>query len=639
MLVGAAAAAGVSLGTVGLIILGVVAAIAQIAVMVWATIKNWNVLGPYFTALWNGIKGVFVGAWNFLSNLFKTVWPPIWNAVKAGWNAVVIIFKVILAIILTFLIIQWKLFIKPIWEFFKWAWGFIKGAWNVIVGYFKWAFTIASTVTKIGWAVIKTVFGTFWRWVGPYVKTGVRVVQSIWNSMFGPIKSVAQTAWNAIRGAVTRFWGAMKTGFRAGKDAVIAIWNGIKKPLAGPVNFLINTIWNNGIAKAWNTAVDIVDLPGKFKAPHLGGIKVATGGHIRGPGTATSDSIPARLSNGEFVVKAAQTKKWLPVLHAINSGFMREGIIPGFKDGGLIGKIKGAAGFLKDVFTNPMAAVKKLLSYPLRALSQITGSKWGQVVSAAPRKMIDMMVQGFKAIFEKYGMSGVTGVVRAAQRWLGVGDTGADNHNMFTSRWGMPGAPWCAMFVSSCVEAAKAQKLYKGYPTAAVAGYANAMRRVSSTSGRPGDLMAYRGSGPGGWGHINIIEKILGGSTYGTIGGNEGPRVKRGVRSGGTVLRPGFKAGGLVDAIFEDNFDRRDRENPLLKAYRIMLADTGGYLRPGLNAVMNKTGRNERILSPGETDRYESSSRGLPPINVYTNEIDPRLHAAQLGWELERRVV
>jgi hypothetical protein len=44
----------------------------------------------------------------------------------------------------------------------------------------------------------------------------------------------------------------------------------------------------------------------------------ASGGHITGPGTGTSDSIPARLSNGEFVVNAAATAKHLPLLHSLN---------------------------------------------------------------------------------------------------------------------------------------------------------------------------------------------------------------------------------------------------------------------------------------------------------------------------------
>lgn len=46
----------------------------------------------------------------------------------------------------------------------------------------------------------------------------------------------------------------------------------------------------------------------------------AEGGHVSGPGTSTSDSIPAMLSDGEFVVNARATKKHRAVLEAINSG-------------------------------------------------------------------------------------------------------------------------------------------------------------------------------------------------------------------------------------------------------------------------------------------------------------------------------
>jgi len=46
----------------------------------------------------------------------------------------------------------------------------------------------------------------------------------------------------------------------------------------------------------------------------------ADGGHVSGPGTGTSDSIPAMLSDGEFVVNAKATKKHGNLLKAINSG-------------------------------------------------------------------------------------------------------------------------------------------------------------------------------------------------------------------------------------------------------------------------------------------------------------------------------
>lgn len=59
----------------------------------------------------------------------------------------------------------------------------------------------------------------------------------------------------------------------------------------------------------------------------------AGGGHVHGPGTSTSDSIPARLSDGEFVVNAKVVKKpgMLEMLTAINAGRMQ-----GFARGGLV---------------------------------------------------------------------------------------------------------------------------------------------------------------------------------------------------------------------------------------------------------------------------------------------------------------
>ena len=45
---------------------------------------------------------------------------------------------------------------------------------------------------------------------------------------------------------------------------------------------------------------------------------LATGGFVSGPGSGTSDSIPARLSDGEYVINAASTKKYRPLLDKIN---------------------------------------------------------------------------------------------------------------------------------------------------------------------------------------------------------------------------------------------------------------------------------------------------------------------------------
>ncbi|WP_120993125.1 tape measure protein [Stutzerimonas urumqiensis] len=61
--------------------------------------------------------------------------------------------------------------------------------------------------------------------------------------------------------------------------------------------------------------------------------KFAAGGMIRGPGSGTSDSIPAYLSNGEYVIRAAAVRKWgSSALDLINRGIA----IPRFADGGLV---------------------------------------------------------------------------------------------------------------------------------------------------------------------------------------------------------------------------------------------------------------------------------------------------------------
>ncbi|OCC01718.1 hypothetical protein BA190_27540 [Labrys sp. WJW] len=54
-------------------------------------------------------------------------------------------------------------------------------------------------------------------------------------------------------------------------------------------------------------------------------------GRISGPGTSRSDSILARVSNGEFIVNAAATRRNLPLLQAINTNRL-----PAFADGGAV---------------------------------------------------------------------------------------------------------------------------------------------------------------------------------------------------------------------------------------------------------------------------------------------------------------
>lgn len=82
-------------------------------------------------------------------------------------------------------------------------------------------------------------------------------------------------------------------------------------------------------ASAWLPAALVASIGSFGAAAVVGGTALlaafalikgfSTGGYVSGSGTGTSDSIPARLSNGEFVVNAKATSRNRELLEAINS--------------------------------------------------------------------------------------------------------------------------------------------------------------------------------------------------------------------------------------------------------------------------------------------------------------------------------
>lgn len=66
-------------------------------------------------------------------------------------------------------------------------------------------------------------------------------------------------------------------------------------------------------------------------------LHLAEGGPVFGPGTSTSDSVLAALSNGEFVINAAAVRQiGLDTLNRINSGEAFRMQLPRFAEGGLV---------------------------------------------------------------------------------------------------------------------------------------------------------------------------------------------------------------------------------------------------------------------------------------------------------------
>ncbi len=133
------------------------------------------------------------------------------------------------------------------------------------------------------------------------------------------------------KGGVSPLTGMQEIGnfaFDMGKNMLGGeLTKNIKNPYAQMVaNFAIQKGLNMGIdylMKSGGIGDTLLSTAGSFVTdtalPWITSLfGFADGGPVMGPGTSRSDSIPALLSNGEFVVNAAASKKYRPLLDALN---------------------------------------------------------------------------------------------------------------------------------------------------------------------------------------------------------------------------------------------------------------------------------------------------------------------------------
>lgn len=157
---------------------------------------------------------------------------------------------------------------------------------------------------------------------------------------------------------------AAGTAVSTAKDLINGAVEGIGTVIGG-LSTLWTTVWDGMVTRLAKSVKSIGEMLQKVKVPDwvpgiggkgtsdLGDSLVAwgnahgaaTGGLMRGPGSGTSDSIPVWLSDGEYVVNAKSTSASLPLLEALNQGwvpspdFLRmllSANAPGFAQGGLV---------------------------------------------------------------------------------------------------------------------------------------------------------------------------------------------------------------------------------------------------------------------------------------------------------------
>jgi len=133
-------------------------------------------------------------------------------------------------------------------------------------------------------------------------------------------------SWNSFSAAVQGLLDSMLQGWTSFWSSVQSLGESTLTWISNQISAIMDLI-NKAVA-ATQAAIGGAAAAGAPVGP--GGF--AAGGVVRGRGTGTSDSILARLSNGEFVMRAAAVQHWgAGMLSAMNSAGM-----PRFADGGLV---------------------------------------------------------------------------------------------------------------------------------------------------------------------------------------------------------------------------------------------------------------------------------------------------------------
>lgn len=168
------------------------------------------------------------------------------------------------------------------------------------------------------------------------------------------IARLKQTIQDSLMGGLNKLFDSLIEGTASAKDAFRAfaldVVNSIRKVAQ---ELLIQQMFRALFAggdSSWGSAFSRLIGGGGQNVPAAAGF--ADGGYISGPGTATSDSIPAMLSNGEYVIRAAAVQS-LGVglldmlnrhgsLHPVMANKYALGGIQKYADGGLVGSLKGS---------------------------------------------------------------------------------------------------------------------------------------------------------------------------------------------------------------------------------------------------------------------------------------------------------
>ena len=307
----------------------------------------WNILGPIVSAGWALIRTLFTtGAslvetvattmWNAVTQTAREAWAIIEPLIKAGWSDIVTSFDIFGAAVKAVWNELWSIavtILKTTWDaivaILKVGWDLVVGLFNVfldlITGHWSQAWNdIKSTGEQI-WNAISTFFEQAWHNYSDLFDQTWNNIKNFFVTTWDDIYSNAKSTWNDIMGFFRGIWSDITSGFSNTVSSISRVWGTLEGIFKGPVSFLVNTVYDNGIARLWN---DVMSKIGGIPLPTF---KFAGGAKI--PGFGGGDIVPAMLEPGEAVVPKHLVSGVAPFLGAHG--------VPGFAKGGYVDPFLG----------------------------------------------------------------------------------------------------------------------------------------------------------------------------------------------------------------------------------------------------------------------------------------------------------
>lgn len=403
--------------------------------------EAWANISGFFTAAWeNVIQPVFQKIGEIATWLYEHVLKPVFDGIgvvlgivgaafKLQFDLIVNAFRLVGAIaawlwtnalqpafsaIGTAAMWLWNNAIKPAFEamgaVFNWLWlNVIQPVFSAIGAVFTWIWQNIISV-YIGWIVSAVQgLGAIFQWLYQ------NVIKPVWEGISGAMKS----AWSWIDAYV---FAPFKVGisligqaFDNTAKAIGTAWEGIKKAAAVPINFVLDTVWNNGLRSFWNDMVGTLGLA-DMKLPKAPLVKFATGGVMPGytPGRDVHEFFSPTggrlaLSGGEAIMRPEFTRLvgGSAGVDALNA-MARNGKLPfGDGEGNFLGDawdaISKAASVAWEFISNPAQAIQSHvidgIIRPLMGDQNIFGKTVG--------RLAEKTVMGFADLFKAAAPKGV----------------------------------------------------------------------------------------------------------------------------------------------------------------------------------------------------------------------------------------